>query len=92
MGLSSARLRSISKFTGLFICHICMIFIDLMNFCAIFYLQKEENMTEEPTLLSQILCIIFWLFITGGFIFFLCLLNYIFKHAKCNPLGKYIPM
>ena len=32
-------------------------------------------MTEEPSLLSQILCVIFCLFITGGFIFFLCLIN-----------------
>ena len=49
-------------------------------------------MTEEPTILSQIFCIILWLFITAGFIFFLCLLNYIFKHAKCRAFGKFIPM
>ena len=48
-------------------------------------------MTEEPTLLSQILCVIFCLFITGGFIFFLCLLNYIFKHAKCTVFNVFVP-
>ncbi len=53
-------------------------------------------MNEEPTVLMNILNIILmivvYFVVMGGFIFFLCLLNYIFKHAKCNPLGKYIPM
>lgn len=39
-------------------------------------------MTEEPTLLSQILCVVFCLFITGGFIFFLCLINVLLDKLK----------
>lgn len=39
-------------------------------------------MTEEPSLLSQILCVIFCLFITGGFIFFLCLIDVLWKKFK----------
>lgn len=45
-------------------------------------------MTEEPSLLSQILCVIFCLFITGGFIFFLCLINRGIDFLKNMPLGK----
>ncbi len=39
-------------------------------------------MAEEPTLLSQILCVVFCLFITGGFIFFLCLINVLLDKLK----------
>ncbi len=45
-----------------------------------------------PEIGKLVLLIMLGLFILSSFIFFLCLLNYIFKHAKCNPLGKYIPM
>lgn len=45
-------------------------------------------MTNEPTVLSQILCVIFCLIITGGFIFFLCLVNKGIDLLKGIPLGK----
>ncbi len=45
-------------------------------------------MAEEPTVLSQMLCVIFWLFITGGFILFLCLINLGIDFLKKIPLGK----
>ena len=38
-----------------------------------------------------ILSIVLALFIFIGFIFFLCLLNYIFKHAKCTALDVFVP-
>ena len=38
-----------------------------------------------------ILSIVLALFIFIGFIFFLCLLNYIFKHAKCIALDVFVP-
>ena len=53
-------------------------------------------MTEEPTVFMSILDILIkivvYVGVMGGFIFFLCLLNYIFKHAKCRAFGKFIPM
>ncbi len=52
-------------------------------------------MTEEPTVLMNILNIILmivvYFVVMGGFIFFLCLLNYIFKHAKCTVFNVFVP-
>jgi|GEM_PF-1808808 len=62
------------------------IFVEFLKFLAILYIKKEKTMTNEPTVLSQILCVIFCLIITGGFIFFLCLINYLLE--KCNKEGK----
>ena len=42
-------------------------------------------------LVGIILSIGLALFIFIGFIFFLCLLNYIFKHAKCIALDVFVP-
>ena len=52
-------------------------------------------MTEEPTVLMSILDILIkivvYVGVMGGFIFFLCLLNYIFKHAKCTVFNVFVP-
>ena len=45
-----------------------------------------------PEIGKLIISIMLGLFIFIGFIFFLFLLNYIFKHAKCRAFGKFIPM
>ena len=45
-----------------------------------------------PEIGKLIISIMLSLFIFIGFIFFLCLLNCIFKHAKCCVFGKFIPM
>lgn len=45
-----------------------------------------------PEIGKLIISIMLGLFIFIGFILFLCLLNYIFKHAKCRAGGKFIPM
>ena len=45
-----------------------------------------------PGIGKLIISIMLGLFIFIGFIFFLFLLNYIFKHAKCRAFGKFIPM
>lgn len=53
-------------------------------------------MIEEPAILMNILnillMIIVFAVVIGGFLLFLFLLNYIFKHAKCRARGKFIPM
>ena len=51
-------------------------------------------MTNEPTVLSQILCVIFCLIITGGFISFLCLINSLLewgKKVKCRK-HPFVPL
>ena len=45
-----------------------------------------------PEIGKLIISIMLGLFIFIGFIFFLFLLNYIFKHAKFRAFGKFIPM
>ena len=45
-----------------------------------------------PEIGKLIISIMLGLVIFIGFIFFLFLLNYIFKHAKCRAFGKFIPM
>lgn len=45
-----------------------------------------------PEIGKLIISIMLGLFIFIGFIFFLFLLNCIFKHAKCRAFGKFIPM
>lgn len=52
-------------------------------------------MTEDPTLLMNILDILIkivvYVVVVGGFVCFLGLLNYIFKHAKCAPFNVFVP-
>ena len=63
-------------------------FISIIIVSGMFFLV----LSIPPEIGKLIISIMLSLFIFIGFIFFLCLLNYIFKHVKCNPLGKYIPM
>ncbi len=44
-----------------------------------------------PEIGKLIISIMLGLFIFIGFIFFLCLSNYIFKHAKCTVFDVFVP-
>lgn len=63
-------------------------FISLIIVSGVFFLV----LSIPPEIGKLIISIMLGLFIFIGFIFFLFLLNYIFKHAKCRAFGKFIPM